>query len=111
MPAYHTHLMKTERIMRKAIIITCISLAGLIVLDQSGILNSLFVFLLVGAVPGTNYTLPPTLMLLLIISAIWLIVIRFTALEAFYSVSVKKVKKQQHTRQKRMPKRRFSEVV
>lgn len=96
--------------MKKAITITCITLAGLIILDQSGILNSLFVFLLVGAVPGTRYNVPPTLMLLLIVSAIWLIIIRFTAIEAFYSVSIKKTKKQQTTRKKRMPKRRFSEV-
>ena len=96
--------------MRKIVIITCISLAGLIILDQSGILNSLFAFLLIGAVPGTRYNVPPTLMLLLLVSAIWLIIIRFTAIEALYSVSVKKVKKQQISRKKRMPKRRFSEV-
>jgi len=96
--------------MKKAIVIACTSLAGIIILDQSGVLNSLFAFLLVGAVPGTHYTVPPTLMLLLIISTIWLIIIRFTAIEAFYSVSVKKAKKQQAARKKRMPKRRFSEI-
>lgn len=96
--------------MRKIIIITSISLAGLIVLEQSGILNSLLMFLLVGAIPGTPYNVPSTIMLLFIISAIWLVVIRFAATETVYSISVKKTRKQQVARKKRMPKRRFSEI-
>jgi len=96
--------------MRKAIIITCVSLAGLIILEQSGVLNSLLIFLLVGAIPGTNYSIPSTIMLLFIASAAWLLIIRMTANETFYSVSAKKTKRRPTSHKKHMPKRRFSEV-
>jgi len=96
--------------MRKAVIITCVSLAGLIILDQSGVLNSLLMFLLVGAIPGTGYSIPSTIMLLFIASAAWLVVIRLISNETFYSVSSKKSKRSQASHKKRMPKRRFSEV-
>lgn len=96
--------------MKKAIIISCVAITGLILLEQSGILNSLLLFLLVGAIPGTDYNVPSSIMLLLIASIVWLIIFRFTAIEAFYSVSVKRSAKRIAQHKKRMPKRRFSEI-
>jgi hypothetical protein len=96
--------------MKKAIIISCISIAGLIVLEQSGILNSLLMFLLVGAIPGTDYNVPSSIMMLLIASVIWLLFFRFAAIEALYSISVKRSAKRIVQQKKRMPKRRFSEI-
>jgi len=94
--------------MKKAIIISCISIGGLIVLEQSGILNSLLMFLLVGAIPGTDYN--SSIMMLLIASVIWLLFFRFAAIEALYSISVKRSAKRIVQQKKRMPKRRFSEI-
>jgi len=97
--------------MKKAIIIGCIAASLLIILGESGILDSLLLFLLVGAVPGTSYTVPWSVMLLIIIGIMWLVIFRFTLLDSFQSVSSKKIAKAHVQRKKRMPKRRFEQVV
>jgi arginine exporter protein ArgO len=96
--------------MKKAIIITCIAGFGLFALAQSGLLESLLLFLLVGAVPGTDYSIPSHVMLLAIIGIVWLIVVRFMAVELFYSYMDKRAKEQKTVHKKRMPKRRFSQI-
>jgi hypothetical protein len=97
--------------MKKAIIISCIAASLLIILGESGILDSLLFFLLVGAVPGTSYTVPWSVMLLIIIGIMWLVIFRFAFLDSFQTISSKKTAKAHAQRKKRMPKRRFEQVV
>jgi len=49
--------------MRKPIIILCLSLSLIIILEQFKLWDSLLLFLLVGTVPGTGWSLPPFAML------------------------------------------------
>lgn len=54
---------------KKTILIAVIALAAFIVIVQSGIFNALMIFLFVGAIPGTSFTLPPMSMLILLVAA------------------------------------------
>ena len=96
--------------MKKVIIISCICIATVLILNEFGILNSLLMFLLVGAIPGTEYNVPWGVMLLVTLSILWLVIFRFTLLELFVSITNKKSAKLHLERKKRMPKRRFSQI-
>lgn len=48
--------------MRNYIIFTALALSALIILGQSGVLMMVVAFVLVGAVPGTAYSVPPSIM-------------------------------------------------
>lgn len=92
------------------ILLIMVAVVGLAFLIESGIFNALFAFLLVGAIPGTTYSIPPAFMLLLIIAATWALFFRFAAIETFYSVVKKRGTKHSTDHKKRMPRRRFSEI-
>jgi len=47
---------------KKAVIIGILVFLTVLVLSESGVLNSLLIFLLIGAVPGTSITVSPSLM-------------------------------------------------
>lgn len=55
---------------KKHLIITAVIILGVVAILQSGVLSTLLVFLLVGAIPGTTFSIPPVTMLLLVIAAI-----------------------------------------
>ena len=96
--------------MKKSIIIASIGIVSLFILNESGILNSLLMFLLVGAIPGTHYNVPWGVMLLITITVMWLMIARFTLFELFQSYVSKKTARQHAERKKRMPKRRYSQI-
>ncbi|HSW92119.1 MAG TPA: hypothetical protein VLG09_05735 [Candidatus Saccharimonadales bacterium] len=96
--------------MNKKITIAALAVISIVVLIQSGILSSLVLFLLVGVIPGTSYSIPPTIMLLLIAAITWLVLFRLTAVEAIYKYSDNHSVKKHTERKKRMPRRRFSEI-
>lgn len=50
---------------------------------KAGIFNALLIFLLVGAIPGTPYSVPAVGMLFLVTVLVWFILFRLTALENF----------------------------
>jgi uncharacterized membrane protein len=95
--------------MKKTIIITTIALVGLIVLAKIGFFESLLLFFLVGAIPGTHYNIPSTFMLLAIVSIIWLLLFRFMTVE-LSSSPTKQPQKRRASHKKRMPKRRYGQV-
>lgn len=97
--------------MKKAVIIAGVSILGLVILTKSGVFDALLVFLLAGQIPGTHFAVPSTIMLLTIISIVWLVIFRLTAIEATNAVSTKRsAKRHVERRKKRMPKRRYSRV-
>ena len=101
---------KSAKIKKTATIIGLVVLAT-VVLVKSGTLDALVVFLLAGQIPGTNYAIPSTLMLLGIVCILWLLIFRFTAIELVNSASTKRsAKKHVQQRKKRMPKRRFNQI-
>jgi predicted membrane protein len=96
--------------MRKAVIIASFATLGIIILVKSGIFDAFVLFFLVGVVPGTDYSVPSSVMLLAIGGIIWLIILRLTAIEVFYSFSLKRSVKHYEERKKRLPKRRFGRI-
>lgn len=97
--------------MKKVATIAGIGILGLIILAKSGVFDALLIFLLAGQIPGTHVAVPSTLMLLTIISIVWLVIFRVTAIEATHAVSTKRsAKRHVEQRKKRMPKRRYSRV-
>ena len=82
----------------------------LIGLNEFGILNAFIMFLLVGAVPGTDYSVPSSFMLTIMIISLWLIFYKFTAVKALNRHTANKWLKRANAHKKRMPRRRFSEI-
>lgn len=56
------------------------SLTIVMLLSETDLSNDFLLFLLVGAIPGTNYNLSSTTMLWLIVVTSWVVVFRFTML-------------------------------
>jgi len=81
-----------------------------IILSELGVFNALVMFLLVGAIPGTDYSLPSSFMLLVMIALIWVIFYKFAGAKAIRSRTAKKLLKRTKAHKKRMPRRRFSEI-
>lgn len=96
--------------MNKKIILIAFAIISIVILAQSGIFSALILFLLVGVVPGTSYSVPPSIMLLLIATITWLVLFRLTAVEILYKHSDNHSVKKHTERKKRMPRRRFSEI-
>ncbi|MDN5274884.1 MAG: hypothetical protein JWP06_785 [Candidatus Saccharibacteria bacterium] len=96
--------------MKKAIVVVSLASLGLVILIKSGVLGSLALFLLVGIIPGTNYALSSNMMLLIIMSIVWLVVVRFAGMELFYFLIDKRMTSQKPSHKKHMPKRRYSQI-
>lgn len=97
--------------MAKAAVLLSVSVIfACVILSKSGILQSLLVFLVVGAVPGTAIDIPPTVMLFLAGAGIWAIVFHFTAGKFISSRQTRRLIKRHTARRQRMPKRRFSQI-
>jgi len=98
--------------MRKGIITACLVGSAIIILGQFGFFEGFMMFLLAGAVPGTNYSIPSHVMYLAMLGIISLVIVWFVGaavLEFFYGVSEKALTKTKATR-KKLPKRRYSQI-
>lgn len=93
---------KVEYLNRRNVAIAVAVLVGYLALVKLGVVNALIAFLLVGAIPGTNVNVPSSVMLLVMIVAMWLIIFRFAALKTLH--------RQATERKKTTPKRRFEPV-
>lgn len=78
------------------------------ILVKTGAIDALLLFLLFGAVPGTAYSVPAPIMLILFVMSIWLVLFRFTAVAALKTRAVAITKYLAH--KKRLPRRRFKRV-
>jgi hypothetical protein len=85
-----------------------ITLVGGLILIESGIFTSLLNFLLVGAIPGTTYSIPPAFMLLLIFTTMWVFVLRFIGTDNF--TAPRKKGRTGAASKKRLSRRRYGEV-
>jgi hypothetical protein len=67
-------------------------------------------FLLVGAIPGTDYSVPYQAMLIILTALISLVVFRVVITEAFYKILRSRFQKAVADRKKHFPKRRYSQI-
>ena len=96
--------------MKKTALISIVAIISIAILAQSGMFESLMLLLLVGAVPGTPYSIPPNAMLLVVIASAWLIVFKLAFAEIATLRVQKRALKKRTERKKRMPVQRFSEI-
>ncbi len=94
--------------MKKAVIISSIVALAYIVLDESGVLNSLVDFLLIGAVPGTSIDLSPNAMFLVGAAIAWTVLVNLTVVKLVNFITAKRTAGEQAIRHSRTPKRRYS---
>lgn len=83
----------------------------LLVLSKSGVLDSLLMFVLVGAVPGTNWSLPAGLMLYVCAIATLLLATRYTAVAILEELDLRRRTRKYIARRERMPKKRFRSIT
>ncbi len=96
--------------MRKVVVWLLIGIFIVLVLGESGILTSLLMFLLVGAIPGTGYAVPAGVMLLVMTISAWFVLLQFAAFKLFRSWSLRRLTEQHQITKKRMPRRRYSQI-
>lgn len=97
--------------MKKAIIITCVAVFGLIILIESHILEALLSLLLAGAIPGTPFTIPSGVMLVILVSIAWVVLFRVLATTEPVEPPKKPRSLKSHTgTKKRIPKRRYKQA-
>lgn len=83
---------------------------ALVACSKLGVLQALLLFFLVGVVPGTNLTVPSSVMFFSILIVAWIIVFRFTALKALEMHAIARLTKAYNARKNNLPKRRFGQV-
>lgn len=93
--------------MKKILIIIALTVLFVVVLFESGMFDSLALFVLVGIVPGTKYAVPSTFMLLLMTSAAWVVILNLIPFDVFSRVSSKKKVSKPA---KQLPRRRYSQL-
>lgn len=93
--------------MRKVVVLTLLGFIMFTVLVESGVFEALAIFLLAGIIPGTNITVPYSVMLLLFVGIAWLVFIRFIVTDI---VAKLRQLHRDSQRKKRLPKRRFSQI-
>jgi hypothetical protein len=86
--------------MRKNVIVLCNSLSILLIVGQFKILPAITMFILFGTIPGTNYSLPASIMLIFYSSAALLLTIY-----AFYIIFHNNLPKITY-----LPKRRYRQL-
>lgn len=96
--------------MRQIAFIFIITSVSIVLLLESHIVDSLIVFLLSGSLPGTPIALSPTAMMALLTVLAWLIIARFTSINAFNFQAIKRFALRLAAKQKTLPKRRYSRI-
>jgi hypothetical protein len=81
--------------MKKLIIIMSFLAAAIIILIASGFINAVLLFIVVGVVPGTNYTMSADTMLTIIIGISWTILLPFVSFKRLYTNVVRHFEKLQ----------------
>lgn len=96
--------------MKNNILLVAAGAATVFILAKIGFFDAMLIFVLVGAIPGTNYSLPSSFMLLASLSALWFLLFRWAALKTISGRAAKKISKTSAAHKKRLPKRRYGEV-
>jgi membrane protein implicated in regulation of membrane protease activity len=99
-----------NRSITKKVSLVALAVALLIVIEKTSILNALLLFFLVGAIPGTSYSVPSGIMLSFIILATWVLVFHFAAIHTLQLRLVRNLEKRYADTKKRLPKRRFGQI-
>lgn len=95
---------------QKTLLLVISAISSVFLLTQSGVANALMAFLLVGALPGTSYSLPAGAMLLIIALIVWLLIFRMTAVSLISFLQIDRLAKKRLQQKSQLPKRRFGQI-
>ena len=95
---------------QKTLLLVISVISSIFLLTQSGVANALMAFLLVGALPGTTYSLPASAMLLIIALIVWLLIFRMTAVSLISFLQIDRLAKKRLQQKNQLPKRRFGQI-
>lgn len=96
--------------MNKVFLIVITAIFGLIVAIKIGLFNAIFMFLLVGIIPGTQIIIPANIMLLMISTIICALLFYPTARDILRIIIIRYSVQPMHSSKTHLPKRRFSEI-
>ncbi|MNH49936.1 hypothetical protein D3C73_15320 [compost metagenome] len=96
--------------MKKSIITTSILFIIAIILIESGALNALVMFLLMGQIPGTSYSIPASGMLALLSATTLLITAGIITAKTQHNTTIRRLIKKHLAHKSRMPRRRFGQI-
>ena len=85
----------------------------LVILVKLNVFNALLtilLILLIGGIPGTNYSIPSSIMLLIAFTTMWLLLFYAFTFASFYKKNTKRPVRAMATRTNNMPKRRYKHV-
>jgi uncharacterized membrane protein len=90
--------------------IAALCLIVIAVFLKTGIAGALFVFFLVGAIPGTSYNIPASGMLFLFMIPLWLVFVRITMLESVQNWTKNKINRNRTPAKKRPSRKRIEQI-
>lgn len=96
--------------MQKNIIITIITLSTAVLLVKFGVLHAFVMFVLMGQIPGTSYSIPASAMLALLSITALLIAASIVAAKMQHTTTIRRLIKRHLAHKARMPRRRFGQV-
>lgn len=96
--------------MKKKLSLSLLTALAALLTIQSGVFDALIAFLLVGAIPGTTYSVPPAAMMTLGVIALWALTIRFAAIPLLTFIAIDRLARHHLSRRERLPKRRFGQI-
>lgn len=96
--------------MKKIILVVIATILSLIISIKIGFLNALFMFFLVGTIPGTHIIIPANVMLLMICATMCIVLFYPTAKSILHIILNHHSEQAKYTSKTSLPKRRFSEI-
>lgn len=105
-------ILREVRMMKKITLTTAIVCMCLLIAIKMDVFNAIFMFFLVGIIPGTQTVIPASLMLIILTTIICLVVLVITyatageMIRSLFARQLDRAKTVKH----HLPKRRFSEI-
>lgn len=97
--------------MKQRALILGLLLISLLVLQKSGVLDALIMFILVGAIPGTSWNIPAGSMLALIALPSIFFTLRFIITTISEERELRRQTEKYLARKERLPKKRFRQIT
>lgn len=97
--------------MKQRAIIFGLILLSLLILQESGVFAALMMFVLVGAIPGTDWNIPAGYMLMLLAFPTIFFSLRYILLTISEERELRRQTQKYLVRKERMPKKRFRQIT
>lgn len=96
--------------MKKLIITLSFLTATVVILIASGFINAVLLFIVVGVIPGTDYTVPASTMLAAIVAISWTLLLPFVSIKSLAQTIVRHIEKYRILLKKHLAQHHFGKV-